>query len=101
MRNSERKCHRDDGANRRDYGAVSARGGFGGAFQRQLGWVFEKGLNTADPKSILFSPDELLALFETIHVDLNAMVVSFWAFHSQWESTLGALQKSGRFGPRG
>ena len=100
MRNSEGKRHRDDGANRRDYGAVSAGGGDSWAFQRQLGWVFEKGLNTADPKSILFSPDELLALFETIHVDLNAMVVSFRAFHSQWEPTLGSLEKSGRFLPR-
>ncbi|KAK8821090.1 hypothetical protein WA538_005721 [Blastocystis sp. DL] len=53
-------------------------------YQQELGWVFEKGLNTADPKSILFSPDELLALFETIHVDLNAM----------WEPTLGSLEKS-------
>lgn len=73
--------------------------GVRGRFNGQLGWVFEKGLNTADPKSILFSPDELLALFETIHVDLNAMVVSFRAFHSQWEPTLGSLEKSGRFLP--
>lgn len=44
--------------------------------QSEVKWVFAKGMNTASMDTIYFSSDDILALYDLVHLDMRQMVRS-------------------------
>lgn len=43
-------------------------------FQTEVKWVFEKGMNTASRDTIYFSSEDILALYDLVHLNIRQMV---------------------------
>lgn len=63
-------------------------------FQSEVKWVFEKGMNTTSMETIYFSSDDVLALYDLVHLNIRQMVRLVSLSEPQCEASFGALARS-------
>ena len=63
---------------------------------QQIGWTFEIGLNVTSLKSLLFTTEDILSMYDSAHIEMQLLVRNERLNDVQCEDVFGSVRKTGK-----